>query len=186
MAQRGKIIDLLNHYVPLDDHDRIQRDQILAFVEKNPHCCERWHDKGHLTGSAWLVDQTGSKVLLTHHKKLGKWLQLGGHADGDPNIIEVARKEIEEESGLKDFRLLSPEIFDLDIHTIAPTSNEPAHRHYDLRFLFQTTGNETYALSAESNNLAWVDLEHLEQLTLEPSLLRMKKKWLMQKARMAS
>ena len=95
-----------------------------------PRAC---FDDGHITGSAWVVDPAGSRLLLTHHRKLGKWLQLGGHSDGEPDTLAVALREAREESGLR-VRPISNAVLDIDIHTIPALKGEPAHLHYDVRF----------------------------------------------------
>jgi 8-oxo-dGTP pyrophosphatase MutT (NUDIX family) len=114
--------------------------------------------------------------LLTHHKKLGRWLQLGGHADGDSQVMRVASREAEEESGLKQLALVSREIFDIDVHLIPERGQEPAHYHYDVRFLFEADKNETLVVSEESNDLAWVPLVSIEDYSCEESILRMVRK----------
>jgi ADP-ribose pyrophosphatase YjhB (NUDIX family) len=108
--------------------------EFQAFAGAHTDCCERTLAEGHFTGSAWLVSADGERVLLTHHRKLGRWLQLGGHADGEGDLAAVALREAEEESGLSRL-LVEPEIFDLDRHLIPARGSEPAHWHYDVRFL---------------------------------------------------
>lgn len=154
--------------------------KMINFIESHPDCFERQLEIGHLTGSAWLVNQAGDKVLLTHHKKLNCWLQPGGHADGDTDIARVALKEAEEESGLKILKLDSAEIFDVDIHLIPARKNEPAHYHYDVRFVVRAYGDEQYEVSDESHDLAWVDIKALQQYEVDDSVLRMAEKWLAQ------
>src|SRR5690606_29295516 len=114
---------------------------------------ERRRLAGHFTGSAWLASADGARVLLTHHRKLGRWLQLGGHADGDPDLARVALKEAEEESGLGDL-VVEPAIFDLDRHAIPARGDEPEHWHYDVRFVVRATGSEAFAVGEESLDLA--------------------------------
>jgi 8-oxo-dGTP pyrophosphatase MutT (NUDIX family) len=116
-------------------------------------------------------------VLLTHHRKLGGWFQLGGHADGDNNPIRVALKEATEESGIPYIRVLYPEIFDLDIHTILARGTEPAHDHFDLRFALQTADSDDVIIGSESNDLRWVKIEDLHMFSNSESLLRMRDKW---------
>lgn len=176
--KRAALYQLLKQYRPENDADRAQQDAILAFVESTPNCFERSHAAGHITGSAWVVDRTGKKVLLTHHKKLNKWLQLGGHADGDSDLRAVALKEAREESGLRDLQPIGNGIFDLDVHPIPERKNEPAHFHYDIRFVFQANGSEQFTVSDESNELAWLDVEKMTSLSNEEAMLRMARKWL--------
>ena len=151
--------------------------QLVEFVAAHTDCFERSLSVGHITGSAWVVNRAGTHVLLTHHKKLNQWFQLGGHADGDSNILRVALQEVQEESGLAAFAPVSGEIFDIDIHLIPKRKNEPAHHHHDIRFAVQATGSEDYVVSDESHNLAWVEIENLARFTTEASMLRMAEKW---------
>lgn len=146
---------------------------ILKFTEQHPDCLLRTCLDGHLTGSAWIVNPSRTCTLLTHHKKLGKWLQLGGHADGNPDLVAVALQEAKEESGLESVTLLSPWIFDLDYHRIPERKGVPAHLHFDLRFLFEADDRVAWRVSEESLDLAWVPLERVSTLNPEPSLVRM-------------
>jgi 8-oxo-dGTP pyrophosphatase MutT (NUDIX family) len=152
--------------------------RLIGFVEAHAECFERHLQPGHVTGSAWVVNPAQTHVLLTHHRKLGKWLQLGGHADGNPDMLDAALREVQEESGLKAFRPVSRNIFDIDIHLIPERKNESAHHHYDIRYAVQAVGSEAYVVSDESHDLAWVEIQTLQQVTGEESMLRMAKKWL--------
>ncbi len=117
-----------------------------------------------------------SKTLLTYHHKLNKWVQLGGHADGEMNLLHVAKREIVEESGLKDFKPRGDSIFDIDIHIVPPYRGEKKHFHYDVRFLFVTDDSQELSPGDESRKLLWVDLDRLENITSEESVLKMRKK----------
>lgn len=150
--------------------------ETLRFVEAEPRCADRNLPVGHLTGSAWIVDARRTRALLTHHRKLNKWLQLGGHADGDLDLASVASREAREESGLTRLRLASPQIFDLDRHWIPARKDEPAHWHYDLRFLFEADPDEPLVITPESKDLAWIELARLPDFNPEESLLRMARK----------
>lgn len=133
---------------------------------------------GHFTASAWLVSGDSQRVLLTHHRKLGRWLQLGGHADGHRDLAAVALKEAEEESGLTGLSV-DPAIFDLDRHTIPRHNGVPAHWHYDLRFVVRAGSGETYVVGDESHDLAWRRIAVLiGDAGVDPSVRRMAAKWL--------
>ena len=129
-----------------------------------------------MTGSAWLVDPAREYLLLTHHKKLNMWLQLGGHSDGGSDTQAVALREAEEESGLT-VALLASEILDIDIHEIPARKADPAHFHFDVRFSFLAS-TRNFVLSEESMALAWIEIAKLEERTTEESILRMRDKWL--------
>ena len=132
---------------------------------------------GHFTASAWLVSDDGSRVLLTHHRKLGRWLQLGGHADGDRDLARAALREAVEESGLAGLSA-QPAIFDLDRHRIPVHGTVPEHWHYDVRFIVRAGHVEDFVVSAESHDLAWRDIASLrDDAGADSSLRRMAAKW---------
>ncbi len=151
--------------------------RFIDFVTSQTACFERSLEIGHLTGSAWVVNEDGSEVLLTHHRKLDRWLQLGGHADGNPDVLAVAMLEAVEESGLAGFAQVGSGIFDLDIHPIPARANEPEHLHYDVRYVLRPAGNLDFTVSEESHDLRWVPLDEVETLTTDPSMTRMVRKW---------
>ncbi len=149
-----------------------------AFLEllKSPDAFQRTHLPGHITGSAWIINPDKTKVLLVHHAKLNRWLQPGGHADGDEYVLRVASREAEEETGLKKISVLSPKIYDLDIHRIPTRKDFPEHLHYDIRYLMQASEDESIIVSEESHDVKWIFLHELEHYNDEPSILRLKKK----------
>jgi 8-oxo-dGTP pyrophosphatase MutT (NUDIX family) len=173
---RESLLCLLAAHRPFDQEEQRHLKQTLHFVRSYPTCFERTLTIGHITGSAWIISPDWTHTLLTHHHKLNRWLQPGGHADGSPDILAVAWREAQEESGLTRLQLLSPEIFDVDVHFIPATSQEPGHHHYDIRFIFQADPQEMLVVSAESKALAWVPLNRLHQYEVDASLTRMVRK----------
>ncbi|NCT66011.1 MAG: NUDIX hydrolase [Rhodanobacteraceae bacterium] len=150
----------------------------IDFLDSHADVFERRHAIGHFTGSAWLVSADGARVLLTHHRKLGRWLQLGGHADGDADLARVALREAEEESGLAGLAV-EPAIFDLDRHLIPARGAEPAHWHYDVRYVVRATAGEDFVVGEESLDLAWRDIAALaDDAASDESLRRMARRWL--------
>ncbi len=150
---------------------------IIPFLAllKDQNAFQRTHLPGHITGSAWILNKTYTKALLVHHAKLNKWVQPGGHADGDENILAVALREAEEETGIKKFNV-KEDIFDIDIHTIPLRKEFPQHDHYDIRFLLIANEQDEIIVSEESHDVKWVALADLERFTSEQSVLRMKEK----------
>jgi 8-oxo-dGTP pyrophosphatase MutT (NUDIX family) len=175
---REPVLTLLRAHAqrPLDAHEMAMTRDIIAFVEAHEDCLLRSCEPGHLTGSAWIVSPDRKRTLLTHHHKLDKWLQLGGHADGQTDLLEAALREAREESGLMRLRVVSPEIFDVDRHWIPPRKSDPGHYHYDLRFILEADPAEPLAISSESKDLAWVELERVSALNPEESMARMVRK----------
>jgi 8-oxo-dGTP pyrophosphatase MutT (NUDIX family) len=158
-----------------ESRERIARTH--RFVAEHPDCLLRSCVPGHVTGSAWIVSHDHAQVLLTHHRKLGRWLQLGGHADGDPELFAVALREAREESGLERFATLPGDAgrlpLDVDVHEIAARAGEPTHLHYDVRFLLLAEPAQELRVSDESHALRWVAWRELGGLVAEESLHRM-------------
>jgi 8-oxo-dGTP pyrophosphatase MutT (NUDIX family) len=150
----------------------------LAFIAAHEDCLLRTCLEGHLTGSAWIVSPDRRRTLLTHHRKLGKWLQLGGHADGDPDLREVALREAREESGLAGLTPVGANLFDFDRHWIAARGAEPAHWHHDFRFMIEADPGEPLVISSESKALSWVEVSAVTALNPEESMARMVRKTL--------
>jgi ADP-ribose pyrophosphatase YjhB (NUDIX family) len=133
--------------------------------------------QGHFTASAWIVNKMRTHSLMALHRKLNKWLQLGGHADGHENLMQVALAEAQEESGLTSLRLVDSRIFDIDRHTIPERGNVPEHFHYDVRFLIEAEMNEPLVISEESRDLAWISFDAVEDFVgPNQSILRMLEK----------
>jgi 8-oxo-dGTP pyrophosphatase MutT (NUDIX family) len=175
-VHRTGILELLESYCRRFPDEESIIEQYRAFVTGHSDCFERSLNVGHVTGSAWLLDSTGTRALLTHHKKLDKWLQPGGHADGDSNVLNVCMKEALEESGLPAIRFVSRQLLDIDIHLIPARNNEPQHHHYDCRFLLQSAGSDHYRVSDESHDLCWAKLDEIDGYNPEISMARMARK----------
>jgi len=157
-----------------------EAEVVQAFVEllgdsQDPFQRERL--AGHFTSGAWLVSVDGQRILMTHHRKLGRWLQLGGHADGDRDMALVALKEAEEESGLSGLTVESDAIFDLDRHWIPERKDVPGHWHYDVRYVVRAGEDEHFVISEESLDLAWRPIAEVA-LDADESMSRMAGKWL--------
>lgn len=159
-------------------------DDELPFIARfcelldSERCFHRDHLPGHITGSAWILNKKRTHVLLVHHVKLNKWLQPGGHADGVEDVLSVAMREVNEETGLIHFKELVPGIFDLDIHTIPARGDFPEHLHYDVRFALVATEDEAeLEVSEESHDVKWIPLLEVAGLCdNNTSILRMLEK----------
>lgn len=161
-------------YHPSTEVDGAFQQQMLTFLNDHPmDFYRRTLTVGHFTASAWIVNPSHDRFLLTHHRKLNRWLQLGGHIEEDANLAEAAMREALEESGLSDLKLVSPDIFDLDIHSIPERKGDPEHLHLDVRFLIEANDETPLRISNESNDLAWVDKDTIKHLHPETSMLRM-------------
>lgn len=157
----------VNEYTPWDDTEQRHKKTLLAFLKNES-------PGSHVTGSAWVVNHAGDKAVLTFHKKLNKWIQLGGHSEKNEAVQETALREAREESGLASLELLNPGIFDLDVHLIPPNGDTPEHYHYDIRFILRAKDGEKLMISRESKDLKWVSFGEIPPLTgHNPGILRM-------------
>jgi len=157
--------DRHNIITALETYDAGQEEQefIARFLAlfKSERCFYRDHfDPGHITASAILFSDDGKNILMNHHKFLDKWLNFGGHCDGDEDVLNVAIRETMEESGLSAFKPVSASFCDIDIHDIPmnPKKGEPAHAHFDIRYVMRMTGAQNPVLSDESNDLKWMTI----------------------------
>ncbi len=173
---RRPLLDLLDRYEKQNSGEVECLVRIRELVRKHSDCFERSLLPGHITASAWIVSRDRTRFLLTHHRKLERWLQLGGHADGDPDVFAVALREAREESGLHDFERLTDLPIDVDVHRIPARPGEPAHEHHDIRFLLAAGSDEEVIVSDESHALVWFDWDALGSDVREESLLRMGRK----------
>lgn len=175
---RQPLLRLLADHKATDATERAMLAQTITFVSENPDCFCRTLLVGHVTGSAWIVAADGSlpatcRVVLLHHRKLDRWFQPGGHADGDPDVAAVALREAQEETGLISLKLVRPAIFDVDVHPIPARGNEPEHLHYDIRFLFEADPADTFIETIETKDVRWVDLDKIHLFNSSESVSRL-------------
>ena len=164
---------LLSDYEPRDATQADFRGRMLAFIDEHPlDAHQRTCLPGHLTASCLLLDHAGERALLTHHAKLGRWLQLGGHLDGDANLPGCAWREATEESGIEGIEL-HPIPIDLDIHTIPAHEDEPEHSHLDVRFLGSAPAHAHEVVSEESLELGWFTPDEVSRIHTDPSVVRL-------------
>jgi 8-oxo-dGTP pyrophosphatase MutT (NUDIX family) len=183
---RRPLLEMLDRYLARFPAEREVVERIRRLVEEHADCFERDCRPGHVTASAWVTTPAGDRTLLVHHRKLDRWLQPGGHTDGDPDPAASALREAREESGLAALRLADAEAaatpLDLDVHVIparydaAGRMIDDAHEHHDVRFLIVAEGELTPAVSDESHDVRWFTGDELRQATDEESVLRMARK----------
>lgn len=179
---RYHLLHMLDRYLEIYPGEQSVVSRIATLVERHADCFERTCRPGHITGAAWVVSADHRQVALVHHRKLGRWLQPGGHADGDGDVAGVAWKEATEETGLAELRMIDTGgtlvPLDVDVHEIPPRYDadgkliEDAHEHHDIRFLF-VTSDESLTTSHESYEVRWFKVAEVRQLTSEPSVIRL-------------
>ena len=180
---RWPLLEMLAHYRDTFPGDAAVADRICRLVHNHANCFERTCRPGHITAAAWILSADRRRVLLTHHRKLNRWLQLGGHTDGQWHVEEAALREAREESGLTRFEILPIRgvvmPFDLDVHVIPARHDadgqqiEDAHEHHDIRFLLIAHAGSEIRVSEESHDVRWCTPDEVRELTDEESVLRM-------------
>lgn len=170
--QLAAAVEAVSAYRPdTDDQHRLQQ-RILAFCDHHPDALHRSCLEGHLTGSALVVDPSRRATLLIHHVKLDRWLQPGGHVDGDGDLAGAALREATEEVGIDGLQVCEPAI-DLDIHEIPERGEEPAHLHLDVRFLVLAPHGADPTINHESLDARWVTIDDPDQLIASTELRRL-------------
>lgn len=175
MSGRPDLLRLLRAHRPWDEREARMLARIIAFVEGHENCFERSLLVGHVTGSAWVVNPERTHALLVHHRRLDRWLQPGGHCDGDPDVLGTALREVWEETGI-DACPVTTAVFDVDAHDIPARGAEPAHIHYDIRFLAEAPLSAQPVVSPESRAVRWVPLHEIVDLNTDDSVLRLVEK----------
>jgi hypothetical protein len=169
----ARALAIIAHYDARDAGQLETRRRMLDFVAAHPGDAHlRTLLEGHLTASALVVDASFERALLTHHRKLGRWLQLGGHCDGDANLAGVALREAIDESGIAELAVL-PAPIDLDIHPIPGRPGEPEHLHYDTRFLVVAPPGAVERASHESHALRWLAPREIDSIATDDSVRRL-------------
>ncbi len=171
--KKVQLINLLQQYSSGYIEELNYKTRMLEVLNICDDCFERGCRVGHFTASSWLLDHQLRRVLLMHHVKLDRWLQLGGHCDGNYNVLSVAIKEAQEESGIKNITALSDKIFDIDIHLTPQIKDDAPHYHFDIRFLLKVVETSQIVRNHEANALQWFDLHNDKLPVTDDSMQRM-------------
>ncbi|CAM8642701.1 MutT NTP pyrophosphohydrolases including oxidative damage repair enzymes [Acidimicrobiia bacterium] len=165
------VITHLEELTPADEQQASVRDDMLAFANAHPDALHRSCVDGHFTASALVVEEGSDRFIILFHTKLQKWLQPGGHVDGDANLAANALREATEETGISGLRVVVPAI-DLDIHEVRPPKEAP-HLHLDVRFVVLAPSGSVPIGNHESESLRWVTLDELAELGADNGLVRL-------------
>lgn len=160
-------------YMPFNEQEETDKALLLRFLESGDNLTLRDSLPGHLTASAWVVSPDRQNVLMAYHNLYNSWAWLGGHADGNWNLAEVARKEALEESGIQNLRLLTPEILSLEILTVngheKKGSYVPCHLHLNLTYLFEADPAEKLRVKVDENSaVGWIPVAKIAEKSTEP------------------
>ena len=168
MPRQAHLRRLLEDFVPANKREKRHQARILQLIERTDAPFSRaQYVPGHVTASAFVTTADRSALLLILHSKLQLWLQPGGHVDAeDSDVLASARREVLEEVGLSELELATPGLFDVDVHEIPARKDQPAHEHFDVRFLFTTQSREAKA-GSDAQAARWVPVSELLRATSE-------------------
>jgi len=173
---QNNIVASLQSHQSASEKERKDTKQTIEFVQNTALFWQHDTLPGHITASAWIVDTTYRYAVLVHHKKLNQWFQPGGHIENDIDILAAAKREATEETGIKQLKVASPHIFDIDVHSIPANKSMPQHWHFDIRFAFLADAAVQPHVSDESHDVRWIPLEELARLNNDESIMRMAEK----------
>jgi 8-oxo-dGTP pyrophosphatase MutT (NUDIX family) len=162
----------LDRYAPTDPRELGFRERMFALLAAAEPFSRKSFEPGHFTASAFVLSPERDRVLLILHKKLGRWLQPGGHLEAsDASPFEAARREVTEETGLVELSPLGDGLFDIDVHAIPARPDEPAHEHFDLRIVLGAR-SLTVTENDEVEGIRWVPLMEMDAITTDESVRR--------------
>ncbi len=167
-----KLIADIESYIPCNEQEERDKAQILAFLRSGAELITRENPVAHLTASAWVVSPDRSQVVMVYHNLYHSWSWMGGHADGDWDLLHVAKKEVMEECGLADLTVVSPEIFSLEVLCVDGHEKKgrylSSHLHLNVTYLFEADPAQTLRIKPDENSgVSWVAAEDVPQKTSE-------------------
>ena len=176
MIGENDLLKILKDHKPHDEKEKNYKDTAIKFLRRmNLNCNRNNFNPGHVTGSAFIVDDSLCNVLLIFHTKLHRWLQPGGHVEpSDISIAHTASRELMEETGMF-VEAKKMTFFDIDVHKIPPQKNDPKHLHFDFRFVY-VTNRFTANAGTDASKVEWVSLKELGNFDIDNGILRMAEK----------
>lgn len=166
------LIEKLKQYSPYNDQEKFDKEVMIEFIEKNPNCLTRENKVGHFTASSWVVNNKRDKVLMIYHNIYKSWAWTGGHSDGIENLQEVALREVTEETGINNLKLLEDGIFSIESLPVTAHVKKGkyvgAHIHFNVTYLIEADENEELVVCQDENSgVKWIAIEDVMQLSKE-------------------
>ncbi len=168
-----KIIDQITKYNACNEQEQKDKETMLKFINSFEDVLTRENEFGHFTSSAWVVNKEKTKVLMIYHNIYDSWTWTGGHADGEDDLLNVAIREVCEETGIKNVNPVVEDVFSLEIICVnGHVKREKyvsSHLHMNLTFLLEADENETlYVKEDENSGVKWVDINEAVSISKEP------------------
>ena len=181
MNNSKNLREQIENYIPYNEQEENDKEMMLKYIDTFPDVLTRENKMCHFTASNWIINKEKTKVLMIYHNLYKSWAWTGGHADGDDNLLNVAIKEAEEETGIKNLKLLSNEIYGIQILTVDSHIKRgkfvPSHLHLDCCFLLEADEKEPLRIKKDENSgVEWVELDKAVELTSEKKMVPIYKK----------
>ena len=166
----------IEHFEPFNEQERADKEMMLEYINTFTDVLTRENKMCHFTASNWIVNKERTKVLMIYHNIYQSWAWTGGHADGDGNLLHVALKEAQEETGLNHLKVLKQEIYSLEILTVDSHIKRgnfvPSHLHLDCCYLLEADENEQLKVKEDENSgVKWIDINKVIEITNEPKMI---------------
>lgn len=180
MARRGKgkmnLEEQIQRFSPYNEQEQADKEMMLEYIHTFQDVLTRENKMCHFTASNWIVNKERSKILMIYHNIYQSWAWTGGHADGEDNLLQVALKEAREETGLKNLKVLSDEIYSLEILTVDSHIKKgkfvPSHLHLDCCYLLEANEEEPLKIKVDENSgVKWIDIDKVTRVTKEPKMV---------------
>ena len=180
------LLENIKNYQPINEQEERDKEQMLSFIKNNDNYLERENQVGHFTTSTWTINKDHTKTLMVYHNIYNSWSWIGGHADGNENLCEVALRELEEETGVKNARLVSKEIFSIETLTVDGHMKKgryvPSHLHFNITYLAEAEECESLSIKEDENQaVKWWTLEDALDASTEPWMIEHVYKKLLEK-----
>lgn len=161
-----RLLDKIAAYQPFNEQEEKDKLLILGALQSMPDIFERSNVVMHMTASGWVVNREHRKLLMVYHNLYKSWSWLGGHADGETDLLSVALREVKEESGVRNVRPLSKEIYSLEILSVPGHEKRgtyvSSHLHLNVTYLLEADEGDVLRVKADENSgVRWVPLEEV-------------------------
>ncbi|MCB5388408.1 NUDIX hydrolase [Blautia glucerasea] len=173
MITRQELINQIEDYKPFNEQEKMDKLLLLNWIRNNDNAFSRENTVAHMTASAWVVNKDRSKVLMVYHNIYNSWSWLGGHADGETDLLSVALREVKEEAGITNVKPVSEEIFSLESLTVDGHVKKgnyiSSHLHLNVTYLLEADSDEAVSIKADENSgVAWFSPEKALEKSTEP------------------
>ena len=167
------LLQQIENYIPFNEQEARDKQLIAAALRQYGDIFTRENEVLHMTASAWAVNRSREKVLMVYHNIYNSWSWLGGHADGEEDLLAVALREVREESGVQSVQPVTEDIFSLEVLTVDGHQKRgryvSSHLHLNVTYLLEADDTEPLTVrEAENSAVGWFPLEEAVQASSEP------------------